>query len=89
VVGISFVQAMQSLVVFYPIVVSAICAGAWLEVRWLRGQTQDVGFPAEVNMEELRAKALEMIKREWTVGRADGSPVQPPGIAEKSGPDSV
>jgi hypothetical protein len=82
-VGTSFVQAMQSLVIFYPIVVSAICAGAWLEVRWLRGQMQEVSFPAEVNMEELRAKALDVIKREWTVGQHN-PPLQPPSGAGKS-----
>ena len=82
-VGTSFVQVMQSLLIFYPIVVSAICAGSWLEVRWLRGQMQEVSFPAEVNMEELRAKALDVIKREWTVGQHN-PPLQPPSGAGKS-----
>jgi hypothetical protein len=75
--GTAVVQPVQSLLVFYPIVIVAICAGAWLEVDWLRERMQDAAFPGSVNMEELRTKALEMMKREWT-GRHNAPPPADP-----------
>ncbi len=81
--GASMAQPMQSLVIFYPIVIAAICGGAWLEVRWLRDRVPDVSSAGSLNMEELRSKALEMMKQEWSRGRHD-TPLPPP--SGSSGP---
>ena len=74
--GHPFVRAIQLLVLFYPLVIAAICAAAWLEVRALRDRMQAVSLPEHVDMEALRAKALEMVKREWA--RGQGTPPPPP-----------
>jgi hypothetical protein len=61
--GGTFVDALTSLLVFYPAVPAALLFGAWLEVRvlraWIPGGLQ---FPGDPNVEAMRAKALDMIK---------------------------
>lgn len=64
-VGGTFMDALESLLAFYPAVAAALLFGAWLEVRVLRSwMPVGVQFPGDLNMEEMRAKALDMIKRQ-------------------------
>jgi hypothetical protein len=59
-----FTDALASLLTFYPVVAAALLAGAWLEVRALRSQMPaGLQIPENLTVEELRAKAMEMIKR--------------------------
>jgi hypothetical protein len=57
-------EAITQLVVFYPVVAFALALGAWLEVKELRSRRPTgLQLPKDLNIEELRAKALELMKR--------------------------
>jgi hypothetical protein len=64
VAGATFGDALSRLLVFYPVVGALLLSGALLEVNALRANVP-AGFqlPEGVNVEQLRAKALEMMKR--------------------------
>lgn len=58
-------NAVRLLVLLYPIVAAAVSVGAWLEVRWVRAHMPEtLQLPATLTVAELRAKALEMMKRQ-------------------------
>jgi hypothetical protein len=63
--GGTFIDALEALLAFYPAVAAALLFGAWLEVRALRS-SMPAGFelPGDFNVEEMRAKALEVFKRQ-------------------------
>jgi hypothetical protein len=61
--GQPIVTPLTALLVVYPFVAAAIGTGAWLEIRLLRDRMQGVDLPPGVEMEALRAKAREMMKR--------------------------
>jgi hypothetical protein len=58
-------DAVGSLVTFYPVVAAALLCGAWLEVHVLRTRMPaGLQLPPDLDIEALRAKALDMIKRQ-------------------------
>ena len=67
IVGGLFSDALWSLARFYPVIAAALCAGAWLEVHAVRSRLPG-GFalPPDLDMEQLRTKALEAIRRHST-----------------------
>lgn len=57
-------EALAWLALLYPLIAAALLLGAWLEVNRLRSaMPAGVRLPEGLTMEELRAKALEMMKR--------------------------
>jgi hypothetical protein len=63
--GGAFSSALAALVVLYPVVAVALLLGAWLEVHAVRSRMPGgMQLPPDLNMDELRAKALDMIKRQ-------------------------
>ena len=65
VLGDAVRDAVRSLVTFYPVVAAALLCGAWLEVHVLRTRIPaGLRLPPDLDIEALRAKALEMIKRQ-------------------------
>ena len=65
VVGGSVGDALGSLVAFYPVVAAALLCGAWLEVQVLRTRIpRGLQLPPDLNIETVRAKALEMTRRQ-------------------------
>jgi hypothetical protein len=65
VAGAAFADALRSLLRMSAIVAAALLVGAWLEVCALRTRMPD-GFtlPQDLDREELRAKALELMARQ-------------------------
>lgn len=60
--GGAFRDAVRSLVIFYPVVAMALLLGAWLEVHALRSRMPaGLQLPPDLEMDDIRAKALEMI----------------------------
>lgn len=74
--GRPLAEALTSVLLGYPVVAVAIGAGAWLEVRFLRDRMPHVSLPPDVDIEAMRAKAREIMKRQWA---ARDSPGRPPG----------
>lgn len=65
VVGGAFTDAFGLLAAFYPVVAAALLVGAWLEVHAVRSRMPaGFEFQGDLNVEELRAKALDMMKRQ-------------------------
>jgi hypothetical protein len=57
-------DAVRALVVVFPVVAVALLAAACLEVHMLRSQMPaGLHLPANVDLNQLRATAVEMIKR--------------------------
>jgi hypothetical protein len=64
--GRPIAEPLTSLLVVYPAVAVSIVAGAWLEVRFLRDRMGAVSLPPDVDVEAVRAKAREILKRQWS-----------------------
>ena len=64
--GRAIAEPLTALLVFYPVVAAAIVAGAWLEVRLLRDRMQHVSLPPDFDIDAMRAKAREMMKRQFS-----------------------
>jgi len=73
-------SGLLSLILFYPVVAAAVLGGAWLEIQLLRAK-MPAGFriPENLNMEEIRAKALEMTKIERRHNEGMHPTAQKPG----------
>jgi len=68
-IGGTYTDAVRSIVLLYPVVAGAVLLSAWLEVRWVRSRIPvDLELPADLNLEEMRAKALEMMKKSQSLG---------------------
>jgi hypothetical protein len=67
-----FMRALTTLGAWYWVIAIALMIGAWLEVRAVRDRLpQGLNIPQNVNPEELRAKALEMLRRQGSTESAN------------------
>ncbi len=58
--------ALWNVVHFYPAIAAAVLAGAALEVRLLRSSMpENLRFPSDLNADEMKAQALEILQRQF------------------------